>query len=166
MDTDRRAHTPVGSVESDRRVAGKGWNLWRHLVGFSFVAAALGNLAFTAWNPDPLFDFLAADVELWVFDVLMEDLFAPNATLFVLVAVVFELTVGVMILSRGVWVELGLLGALGFQLFLMPYLMPFYPWAVGGVVTIAMVAPLLARSSRRPSGTDRRTQGESSPRPI
>lgn len=153
MDTDtapKASDTRHKRVGSDRTVAEKGWNVWRGVVGLFFLAAALGNLAFTAWNPDPLFDFLAADVSLWPFGALMDNLFVPNATLLVLVAVLFEMTVGVLILSHGIWVDLGLLGALGFQLFLIPYLMPFYPWALGGVVVIALVAPLLARRYPNP----------------
>lgn len=125
IDTDVR-------VGGGRKAAGTAWNAWRGVVGTLFVAAALGNLAFTPRNPGPLFDFLAQDVSLRPIEALMSTAIAPHALLFVLAAVVFELAVGGLILSRGSWVDLGLVGAVGFQVFLLPFLTPFNPYALGG----------------------------------
>lgn len=132
--------------ERSRTPATRAWNVARGIVGVGFVVSAIGNLVFTVRDPDPIFEFFIDGVTVPVFADLMEDVIAPNPELFVVLTVIFEAAVGIMVLGRGRWVDVGLIGILGFLLFLFPYNQPMVPYGLSTLMLVALVAPLLTRS--------------------
>lgn len=125
-----------------RRPGGIGWNIWRAIVGATYLAAAAFNLFFTlptgdlrwladnAWFP-ALADFVTKAVQ-------------PNHEPFMLLVVVFEAAVGVLILGRGRLVDLGIGASVLWVLFLVPFLQPF-PMATTNVVLAIVQGSLLLR---------------------
>jgi hypothetical protein len=125
-----------------RKIGGTGWNLWRGLVGTAYLVAAGFNLFFTlpegdlGWSADSAwFPFLASFVRGVV---------VPNHELFMVLVVIFEIAVGLLILSRNRYVDLGVAGSVLWVLFLIPFLQPF-PMAATNVVLAILQGVLLLR---------------------
>jgi hypothetical protein len=115
-------------------------NILRIIFGFILLAGAAANTAMGLAQPDLYTSF--ADVALLVlYRDLWQSLVLPYLGIWLALVVAFELTTGLLILSRGVWVKVGLAAALLFFLFLVPF------WWQGGalinVLFIVIVAWLL-----------------------
>ena len=130
------------AVAQTRKIGGTGWNLWRAFIGVAYLVAAGFNLFFTlpegdlSWFADAAwFPFLADFVR---------EIVAPNHVLFMGLVVVFEIAVGLAILSRGRYVDVGVTASVLWVLFLIPFLQPF-PMAATNVVLAVVQGILLLR---------------------
>jgi hypothetical protein len=115
-------------------------NVVRIVFGFILLAGAAVNTYLGLTQPDLYASF--ADVALLnLYRSLWRALVLPYLGVWLALVVAFELTTGLVILSRGVWVKVGLAAALLFFLFLVPF------WWQGGalinVLFIVVVAWLL-----------------------
>jgi hypothetical protein len=94
-------------------------NVGRVLWGLAFVAASIVNLTVTL--PNPAFYQTFADLTFFPFyRQLILNIALPNATLISLLVVIFEFTVGLMMLSKGKWVHWGLVGTGIWVVFITP----------------------------------------------
>ncbi len=129
----------------DRPVGGAGWNVWRGIIGVFYLAAALFNAGYTlprTGEPDLLagyadgawFGFL----ERFTRDVLM-----PNDGLLMVSVIVFEVTVGLAILSRDAWVDVGVGASLLWVLAILPFL--DWPYLLTNIALVLMQGVLLLR---------------------
>jgi hypothetical protein len=115
-------------------------NIVRVLFGFMLLAGAAVNTYLGLTRPDLYASFADAAL-LKLYNSLWQSLILPYLGVWLALVVAFELTTGLLILSRGVWVKVGLAAALLFFLFLVPF------WWQGGalinVLFIVVVAWLL-----------------------
>lgn len=107
-----------------------------------YLVAAGSNLLFTlprgdlVWFADSAwFPFLAK---------FARGVVIPNQELFMVLVVVFEVAVGLLILSHGRLVDVGVASSVLWVLFLIPFLQPF-PMAATNVVLAAVQGILLLR---------------------
>ena len=95
----------------ERRHGTGGWNVWRGIVGFFYLAAALFNGFYTIPRAEEAIDTYADEAWFSVVGDLLRDA-ASNPELFIGLVVVFEIVVGVLILSKeeyvtaGIWLSL------------------------------------------------------------
>jgi hypothetical protein len=83
-------------------------------------------------------------------------LVVPNHVLFISILVVFELAVGVLVLSGGHRSQYGLLGAIAFHVLLLSFGWGFYLWSIPMLVALA----LLLRAQRRSRSDEDRSEPE------
>lgn len=131
----------MGSA-GERRQAGSFANVVRLLVGFGFLAAAVGNSLF--FLPDAE-EQLESMLELTLFDWyrdVFDAVVMPAPTLWVGVLAAYELAAGLLILSRRRAVDVGLGMAVTFMLAIVP-LIGWY--SLTNLVTALVPAALLFR---------------------
>lgn len=125
-----------------RKIGRSGWNVWRAFVGLAYLVAAVFNLLSTlpardlSWFADNAWSPVLGDFVRQVVD--------PNHGLFMLLVVIFEVAVGVSILSRDRFVDLGVGSSVLWVLLLIPFLQPF-PMAATNVVLALLQGILLLR---------------------
>jgi hypothetical protein len=113
-------------------------------VGLLFTAAgALVNAVFLATGEDYA-DFAQGSYLPFVRDT-WRSLVVPHHHVFIAALIVYELVVGVLVLSGGRRAELGLVGAIGFHVALLSFGWAFYGWAIPMLVALL----LLLRAQRR-----------------
>ena len=129
----------VRAAKSTRALA-----VGRLAVGLLYiVAGALVNTVFLATGEDYA-DFAKGSYLTVVRDT-WRSLVVPNHHFFISLLILFELTVGVLVLSGGRRAEFGLVGAIGFHVALLSFGWGFYLWSIP--MLIAFV--LLLRAQRR-----------------
>lgn len=77
----------------------------------------------------------------------MWDVFIPNGELFMVVVVVFELSVGAALLGRGRWVDVGVVASVGWVLVVLPFLA--WPYLLTNVVLAVVQGVVLLRRHER-----------------
>ncbi len=97
-------------------------NIGRILLGIFYLIASFFNLTITMSDPQPLWDYFLQNSHLVIYTVILEDLIIPNELFFLLGTVVFEIIVGVLILSKSPYVQLGIITGIIWVLFLIPML--------------------------------------------
>jgi hypothetical protein len=118
------------------------WNIGRLLLGASFVAASIFNILNVVPDPQSVFR-ASSEIALfpWYAD-LVRGLVLPNAAFFAWLLVLWEGSMGLLILSRGVAVKIGLLG---YTLFLVGITPAFGVWTLMNGVLWLLPALFLRR---------------------
>ncbi|HVL03212.1 MAG TPA: hypothetical protein VM386_02120 [Acidimicrobiales bacterium] len=116
----------------------------RIAVGILYVGAgAVVNAALLATGQDYA-DFADGAYVSFVRDT-WRSVVVPNQDVFISLLVVFEATVGVLVLSGGRRAQLGLLGAIAFHVALLSFGWGFYVWSIPMIAALV----LLLRAERR-----------------
>jgi hypothetical protein len=116
-------------------------NIVRIIFGFVFMAGAVVN-AFLALTQPEVYTTFADTSIVPVYRELWQSLVVPHLGFWLGLTVLFEITTGILILSKGVWVKVGLTLAILFFLFLVPF------WWEGGAminIVFALLVALLLR---------------------
>lgn len=136
--TQMTAHE-ASTMDTPRETAPRIANLSRLFAGGVFVVSSGINLVMTL--PHPEYYSLFADMALFSFyGDLVRQIVVPNAFFFSIVLILYELTIGLLMLGRGRWVTIGVAGAVLFLLAIMPAIGLY---TVGNVVLAGLVALLL-----------------------
>ena len=133
------------SWAEDRPVAGGGWNTWRGVVGGFYLAAAVFNALYTVpktGEPD-LLDGYADGAWFPVLEDFIRDVLMPNDQLLLVLVIVFEVAVGLAILNRGIWVDVGVAASLLWVIAILPFLA--WPYLITNVVLVVLQGVLLLR---------------------
>ena len=116
----------------------------RLAVGVLYIGAgALVNAAFLARGDD--YEKFADGSYIHYVRDTWRSLVVPNHDVFISTLIVYELAVGVLVLSGGRRTQLGLVGALGFHVALLSFGWGFYLWSLPMLVALA----LLLRAERQ-----------------
>jgi len=120
-----------------RPQAGVGAQVGRALWGFFFIGGATFNALFTLPQPEVYRAFSQLTFFPWYRDALIS-VALPNAAAITSVVVLLELTAGLLILSRGTAVRIGLIGTALWVVFLWPSMGWYTAWC-----PLLLVIPLL-----------------------
>ena len=134
--------TGVDRTLDSRPVAGPGWSLWRAVVGIAYLASATFNFVYTLPRSDELDSYADGAWFPFLAD-FMRDVFMPNGDLFMTLVILFEVTVGLLILSRGAWVDLGVLASVAWVLVVLPFLA--WPYLITNLVLVVLQGVVLLR---------------------
>lgn len=108
-------------------------NAGRIFFGIFFVAMGIGvNVTFLLTQPDFVLNY-GRESWLPLYRTLTESVIAPSPAAFGILLILFEVAMGLFLLSRGVWVKVGLIGTTIFVLALVPIHVAQIAWA-GSVV--------------------------------
>jgi|Deesub1362A_J573_1020465.scaffolds.fasta_scaffold00005_322 hypothetical protein len=91
----------------------------RTAFGIIYLVGAAINLQFALLNPQVYKEF--ADFAIILYKTLWSSIVMPHLMTWIMLVVVFEITTGVLILSKGNLVKIGLAGCIIFNLFLIPF---------------------------------------------
>ena len=116
----------------------KSANNTRLALGFFFLIMALVNLNFLLTNPG-VYNTFTQNALLPIYDQWWHDIVMPNLTLFLWVLVLFEVLIGFLLLGHGLYVKVGLIGALFFTMLLMPA----NPFTLLNIIFVVLCAALL-----------------------
>lgn len=141
LSTPRRAR-----LLAPRPTAGTWRNAARLAFGGFYLAMATVNATVILPNAAASYTDIANNLAWPGFDWLLLHLVVPAAVPFTLLLIAFEVSVAVLMLSKGQRVRLGLLAAIAFQIGLAP-LMSWYE--LGNVPLVAWALLLLARDYDR-----------------
>lgn len=120
----------------------------RASLGVLFIAfGAVVNAIYLAIGNGYYDDFADASPFSFVQDT-WQSLVLPHQGIFIGLLILFEATVGVLVLSGGRWTQAGLVGLIGFHLGQLAFGGVLWAWAV--VMLVALV--LLLRAERHPPG--------------
>jgi hypothetical protein len=129
-----------------RAIGNTAWNAWRAFVGgIIYLGAAVFNTAYTLPISDEPGTFTGYADGAW-FGFLADfisDVFAPNGTLFMALVIVFEVAVGILILSRDRFVDWGVIASLAWVLAIMPFLA--WPYVLVNVGLVFVQGAVLLR---------------------
>jgi hypothetical protein len=134
-------------------------NAARIFLGIFFLAMGLGvNLSFLLTQPSFVYDY-GKNSWLPLYRILSDTLIAPAPLMFGILLIVFEVTIGVLLLSRRGWVRVGLVGVTVFVLALIPINPIQGIWALSIVGTIYLLTRsfdtgllgMIAKRKRRPA---------------
>jgi hypothetical protein len=128
-----------------RATGGTGWNFWRTVVGAFYLLSAVFNAAYTLPLTDEPDTFQGYADGAW-FSFLtefMEDVFAPNGAVFMVIVVVFEVAVGLLIMGRGGWVDFGVAASLVWVIAILPFLA--WPYLLVNVALVLIQGVILLR---------------------
>jgi len=136
-----------------RPFAGTGWNVWRGLIGFAYLAAAVFNGIYTLprTNEPDLLDGYAEGAWFPVLEDFMRDVVMPNDAALMALVILFEVAVGLLILSRASWVDLGVVASLGWVGAILPFLA--WPYLMTNITLAVMQGVLLLRRYETPVWT-------------
>lgn len=128
-----------------RRAAGVGWDVWRAVVGLAYLAAAAFNTVYTLPRSDEeeVFDGYAEGAWFEFLEAFIRDVFVPNGEGFMTLVIVFEVAVGLLILNRGRFVDIGIVASVGWVLVVLPFLA--WPYLLTNLFLGAAQGVLLAR---------------------
>jgi len=128
---------------SRRKLGGIGWNVWRTFIGIAYLAAASFNTTYTLSHTSELDGYAEGAWFAFLTD-FMRDVFIPNATVFMVLVIVFEIAVGLLIMSRGTWVDIGVWASIGWVLVaVLPFLA--WPYLLTNLVLAVMQGAILIR---------------------
>lgn len=134
-------------MSDGRKQAGAGWNFWRGFVGFAYLIAAGFNLFVTLPHGELTW---FAENAWWPFLTdLMDELIIPNHAVFMTIVVVLEIVVGLLILGRGRYVDVGVGASVAWVVLLMPFL-PLVPMGLTNIVLALLQGVLLIRRYETP----------------
>jgi len=91
------------------------------LIGLSYLAAAGFNAIYTLPRSDEL-DSYADGAWFGVLGDFMRDVFMPNGQVFMVLVIAFEIVVGLLILGRGRYVDIGVGASVAWVLAVLPFL--------------------------------------------
>lgn len=130
---------------SSRKVGGTGWNVLRSSVGLFYLAAAAFNSIYTLPRSEEegFFDGYADGAWFPALKDFMNDVFSPNGALFMSLVIIFEVVVGVLILSRGLSVDLGVAASVLWVVAILPFLA--WPYLLTNIALVAIQAPIALR---------------------
>ncbi|MFX0124637.1 MAG: hypothetical protein ACFFAE_13475 [Candidatus Hodarchaeota archaeon] len=100
------------------------FNISRIGLGIFYLISCIFNLFHTINNTQYLWAVCLENVQFSFYKEFLEQIVIPNEILIILLIVVFELIVGILILSKGIFVKIGLLLAILWVLIIAPFL----PW--------------------------------------
>lgn len=100
------------------------YNVSRISLGVFYLVAGVFNLFHTVNNTQYLWAVCLENVHFSFYKEFLEQIVIPNEKLIILLVVVFEFTVGVLILSKEIFVKIGLMLAIFWVLIIAPFL----PW--------------------------------------
>ncbi|MFX0052786.1 MAG: hypothetical protein ACFFAJ_15535 [Candidatus Hodarchaeota archaeon] len=101
------------------------YNVGRISLGVFYLVSSLFNLLHTINNTHYLWMVCLENVHFAFYKQFLEQIVIPNEKLVILVVVIFEFIVSVLILSKEIFVKIGLLLATLWVLFIIPFL----PWS-------------------------------------
>jgi hypothetical protein len=130
------------TTESSRTFGGLGWNLWRAFIGIAYLAAAVFNTVYTLPRSDQL-DGYAEGAWFPFLEDFMRDVFMPNGDLFMILVIAFEVAVAVLILSRGSYVDAGVVASVLWVVAVLPFLA--WPYLITNLVLALMQGVILLR---------------------
>ena len=120
----------------------------RVALGALFIAfGAVVNAVYLGIGNGYYDDFADASPFSFVQDT-WHSLVLPHQGIFIGLLILFEVTVGVLVLSGGRWTQVGLLGLIGFHIGQLAFGGVLWPWAIVMLVALA----LLLRAERHPPG--------------
>jgi len=131
---------------SDRPIAGRGWNIWRSVIGLFYLASAVFNGLYTVpltREPDA-FEGYADGAWFGFLADFMRGFFTDNGTLFMILVIIFEVIVGVAILSSHRWVDYGVFASLLWVVAILPFLA--WPYLLVNVALVLAQGALLLRT--------------------
>jgi hypothetical protein len=134
--------TTVDHNPGSRPMASRGWTLWRAVVGVAYLASAVFNTVYTLPRSDEL-DGYADGAWFGFLGDFMRDVFMPNGDVFMTAVILFEITVGLLILSRRTLVDVGVLASVGWVLIVLPFLA--WPYLITNIVLAILQGVLLLR---------------------
>lgn len=100
------------------------FNISRIGLGIFYLIACVFNLFHTIHNTQYMWAVCLENVHFAFYKEFLEQIVIPNEQLIILLVVVFEFIVGVFILSKEIFVKIGLLLAILWVLIIAPFL----PW--------------------------------------
>jgi len=130
------------TAESTRTFGGIGWNIWRAFIGIAYLAAAVFNTVYTLPRSDQL-DGYAEGAWFQFLEDFMRDVFMPNGDLFMILVIAFEVAVAVLILSRGSYVDAGVVASVLWVVAVLPFLA--WPYLITNLVLALMQGVILLR---------------------
>ncbi|MFX0173086.1 MAG: hypothetical protein ACFE9L_14330 [Candidatus Hodarchaeota archaeon] len=101
------------------------YNVGRISLGIFYLVSSLFNLFHTINNTHYLWMVCLENVHFAFYKQFLEQIVIPNEKLVILAVVIFEFIVGVLILSKEIFVKIGLLFTILWVLFIIPFL----PWS-------------------------------------
>jgi len=114
-------------------------NAGRIFLGFFFVAMGVGvNVAFLLTQPSFVADY-GREAWLPLYRALTETIIVPQPRIFGILLILFEVAMGLLLLSRGAWVKVGLIGTMIFVLALVPIYVTQIVWAVSMAANVYLL---------------------------
>lgn len=105
-------------------------NAGRIFLGVFFLVMGIGvNGTYLFTQPSFVFDY-GYNAQFALYRSLTESIIGPAPLAFGIILIVFEVTMGIFLLSRGRLVKIGLIGAMAFVLMLVPIHYAQAVWAV------------------------------------
>ena len=80
---------------------------------------------------------------------------APNHMIFIPLLILFEATVGVLLLVVGRWAQLGLVSAIGFHVALVTFGWGYYLWSIPMILAMLLLLRAQRRSAPTPKDSPR-----------
>jgi len=133
-------------IGQNRQVGGVGWNVWRAVVGIAYLGFAAFNAAYTLPRSHEL-DGYAEGAWFPFLEDFMRDVFMPNGEVFMVLVIAFEVAVGLLILGRGLAVDVGVAASVLWVLAVLPFLA--WPYLLTNVVLVGIQGLLLVRRYNR-----------------
>lgn len=99
-------------------------NVTRGMIALGWIAGALYNATSTVRHPELLADMFATSplpLYRWLFDTVAK----PHLVFWTWMVVAGEMIIGILMLARGTWARLGLLGSMLWSAFLFPLSWPY-----------------------------------------
>ena len=108
-------------------------NIVRIVLGSVLLVGAVTN-GFLALTQPEIYTSFSDTAIIPLYHELWQSLVMPYLEFWLRLTVLSELTMGILILSKGVWVKVGLVGSILFFLFLVPFW-----WEGGAIINIVFV---------------------------
>ena len=112
---------PLSPTPAARPIGRKAWNAWRATVGLAYLAAAVFNTVYTLPRSDEL-DGYADGAWFGFLEDFMREVFMPNGTAFMGAVIIFEIAVGILVLSSGRSVDVGVTASVLWVIAVLPFL--------------------------------------------
>jgi len=96
------------------------------------------NVAFLLTQPSFVADY-GREAWLPLYRTLTETIIAPRPRIFGILLILFEVAMGLLLLSRGAWVKVGLIGTMIFVLALVPIYVTQIVWAVSMAANVYLL---------------------------
>jgi hypothetical protein len=127
---------------NSRPPAGIGWDIWRGVIGLSYLAAAVFNSVYTLPRSSEL-DEYAEGAWFGFLQDFMWNVFMPNGEVFMTLVIIFEIAAAVLILNRDRFVDVGVIASVGWVLLVLPFLA--WPYLLTNLVLAVLQGVLLLR---------------------